>query len=347
MAREEGRCRVATVPRLGTARIRAPPLPMETMAVPDLTPSAGAAVVIRGAFDTSLTNLWIEGVWQAVACTQKANTVTILDTIVLSIYGPSAVSISGGASGSRIDIVQMSRITMNQQALPNENTSTVWIDIGAGVNTVRLDNVGLINGGVGVQMHSPADEPGGVDPGRPLFVFGNDLEIDFPQGNAIELLRGESLLLSNSYIQGSKTANGIYVGPEWNSEVQVTNSRIFGNALAGVELAGGVRALFSNNIIGDNSANATAAASGIVVRKGVSSFSLTGNHVGPVFSGESAANHKYGIEIENGVSDAYTVTGNVLIGNQIAGIIDGGTGERKAVANNAGAGPMSAGEFAI
>ena len=72
-------------------------------------------------------------------------------------------------------------------------------------STVRLDNVGLINGGVGVRMDSAADTPAGEDPGRPLFLIANDLEIDFPNSYAIALLRGEEVQLSNCYIQGSKT----------------------------------------------------------------------------------------------------------------------------------------------
>ena len=78
---------------------------------------------------------------------------------------------------------------------------TTRIDIGAGTNTVRLDNVGVINGGTGVRMSSAADAPAGVAPGRPLFLIANDLEIDFPSGNAIELVRGEDVQISNSYIQ--------------------------------------------------------------------------------------------------------------------------------------------------
>ena len=66
---------------------------------------------------------------------------------------------------------------------------------------VRLDNVGLINGGVGVRMSSAAREPAGFYPGRPLFLLANDLEVDYTSGNAIELLGGEEVQLSNAYVQ--------------------------------------------------------------------------------------------------------------------------------------------------
>jgi hypothetical protein len=95
----------------------------------------------------------------------------------------------------------MTRITTNNG--PSANSSVVWIDIGAGVNTVRLDNVGLINGGTGVRMAAASDTPAGEYPGRPLFLLANDLEIDFPSGNAIELLYGEEVQISNGYVQGA------------------------------------------------------------------------------------------------------------------------------------------------
>ena len=55
--------------------------------------------------------------------------------------------------------------------------------------------------------------------GRPLFLIANDLEIDFPSGHAVALLRGEDAQLSNCYIQGSQTGSGVMIGPNWNSEL--------------------------------------------------------------------------------------------------------------------------------
>eukprot|EP00660_Eupelagonema_oceanica_P002552 gene2552-4248_t len=42
--------------------------------------------------------LWIEGVWAALDMSRMANTVTVLDTIVLSVYGPAGFSPQGGAT---------------------------------------------------------------------------------------------------------------------------------------------------------------------------------------------------------------------------------------------------------
>ena len=124
----------------------------------------------------------------------------------------------------------MTRVNCNQIAT-SANRSVVWIDIGAGVNTVRLDNVGLIHGGYGVRMSSAEDDPPGVAPGRPLFLFANDLEMDFQAVNSLLFDRGEDVQISNSYVQGAGATDrgpplpqggvGVIIGENWNSELWI------------------------------------------------------------------------------------------------------------------------------
>ena len=80
---------------------------------------------------------------------------------------------------------------------------------------------------------------------------------------------------------------------------------------AGVELAGGRHALFSNNIIGDNSIAGSNASSAVLVRSGVSDFIVANNHIGAVFNAQQSAQHRYGVEIEAGTSDRYVVANNL------------------------------------
>jgi hypothetical protein len=130
---------------------------------------------------------------------------------------------------------------------------------------------------------------------------------------AIALLQGEDVQLSNCYIQGSQLASGVYLGPEWNSEFMMTNSRIFGHHLAGIEIAGGAHTLISNNIIGDNSIAAPNASSGILVRSGASDFVLVGNHVGSVFRGQTGSAQRHGVEIEPGASDRWVALRSLAV----------------------------------
>ena len=77
-------------------------------------------------------------------------------------------------------------------------------------------------------------------------------QIDFPSGNAVELLEGEEVQISNGYVQGagstamvdrrahdSSLGVGLLIGERFNSETMIVNTRIFGHALSGVEIAGG------------------------------------------------------------------------------------------------------------
>eukprot|EP00747_Dinoflagellata_sp_TGD_P047738 gnl/TRDRNA2_/TRDRNA2_145185_c0_seq1.p1 gnl/TRDRNA2_/TRDRNA2_145185_c0~~gnl/TRDRNA2_/TRDRNA2_145185_c0_seq1.p1 ORF type:complete len:530 (-),score=64.06 gnl/TRDRNA2_/TRDRNA2_145185_c0_seq1:224-1648(-) len=310
-------------------------------------PVSGSALwVTQSSFWISMRDLVIEGVWAALTIDQDSNTVTMADTHISTIYGPSAIKFHGGRVGKRVDILQLTRVIANnplqQNNVPdhkhdpkNGNEDVVWIDIGAGANTVRLDNVGLVNGGIAIKMSSPeARATPGVDPGRPLFVFCNDLEIDFPKLHAIHLAQGESFLCSNCYIQGAQNnGHGVFADVGWDSELQILNSRIFGNTGAGVVLAGGRRALLSNNIIGHSNAG-NSIYPGVLVFPGVSNFVVTGNQIGPVFGDDNTSQQLHGIEIRAGESDNYVVTNNILVGSKSSGLLDGGTGSKKSVMSN-------------
>ena len=180
-------------------------------------PTAGAAIDLAGAFQTTISDVWIDAVWIGVHAHHMANTITILDSQLSNVHGPSGILAAGGGPELRVDILQIARLTANNPTTP-VMSSVVWLDIGAGTNTVRLDNVGLINGGIGVRLDSPADSPAGEAPGRPLFLIANDLEVDFPSSHAIALLHGEDAQLSNCYVQGSLSGSGVMIGPDWNSE---------------------------------------------------------------------------------------------------------------------------------
>eukprot|EP00040_Diaphanoeca_grandis_P043199 m.267277 g.267277 ORF g.267277 m.267277 type:complete len:487 (-) comp72135_c0_seq1:281-1741(-) len=304
-------------------------------------PTTGAAITVSRSFSTVITGVVIDSVWNGFDIYNMANTITITDSFILNVYGPYGVRAGGKAAGERVDILQIQRITTNNNR-QGTNSSTIWIYIGSGCNTVRLDNVGLINGGVGVQMTSDLDNPAGVFPGRPLFLFANDLEIDFPTRNAVELLRGEEVQMSNTYLQGGGTGTrgpipsgfgtGLYVGPSWNSELIVSNTRIFGNSGPGIQLSGGTQTVISNNVITQNSIAAIGQSSGIIIDAGVQGFIISNNHIGGLGSGKAGT--KCGIEVTRGASDNYVIMGNVLLGNQVGTVCDNGVGKNKSVVNN-------------
>lgn len=325
-------------------------------------PTNGAAVVVRRSFQITVSYVWIANAFAHVALSEFANTVTMADMQLTNAFGPCAICVAGallppvGLSSAdtdqtRVDILQITRLTANNGPphkaghWPGGNTSTIWLDIGGGVNTVRLDNVGFLNGGTSVRMDSGSTEPAGIYPGRPLFLFVNDLEIDNPSGNALELLRGEEVQLSNCYIQGAgstdyvdRRANdsslgvGLRVEPSFSSEIMVTNSRFFGHALSAIVLAGGAHTTISNNVMTENSIAKSGLASGIVVHSGVSDFIIQGNHIGTLSTTTSTTAH--GIDVHRGASDRYVITANTLTGNVKGGLRDLGEGKAKSVVGN-------------
>jgi hypothetical protein len=99
--------------------------------------------------------------------------------------------------------------------------------------------------------------------------------------------------------QGSKTLNGIYVGPDWNSEITIVNTRIFGHNRSGVVIAGGAHALVSNNLIGDNSIAGMGLYPGVSVASGVSDFIFTSNHIGAIFRGQQSSAQKAGESMDS------------------------------------------------
>ena len=334
-------------PRINTPRTtrrtsrrtsRTPTIPDHT--VERILPTSGCSIIVINSFEAIVERIWFEGVHGAIHMTQFANTLTVLDTTIVSAYGPYGIRMAGDSVGARVDVMQISRLTTNNyvtaQGVVLGNASIVWIDMGSGANTLRLDNVGLIHGGIGLRLSSEwtnGSSPG-VTPGRPLFVFANDLEIDFPMSNAIQLDQGETVTLSNAYIQGSQTQNGVFINQDFNSEVQIVNSRIFGHYRSGIVLNGGRHHLISNCIIGDNSIIGVNRSSGILITKNVSDFIISSNTIGPVFKNQEDAQHKYGIEIEQGHSDRFIITSNSLLGNIAGGLSNGGAGKTTSIENN-------------
>ena len=81
--------------------------------------------------------VWITRAFIAVRLGQYANTVTFLDTQINDVFGGAAVLSGGLPAGNRVDLLMMSRVTMNQNDA-NANESVIWIDIGAGTNSVNF-----------------------------------------------------------------------------------------------------------------------------------------------------------------------------------------------------------------
>lgn len=108
--------------------------------------------------------------------------------------------------------------------------------------------------------------------------------------------------------------------------------RSLNNVQSGVALLSGSNISVSESIISGNSSNVSGAHSGVLVTSGVSEFSITGCDIRPY--GPFPNWQKYGVEVQPGASDWYTIAMNRLYGNVTGGLSDGGTGVNKVVGMN-------------
>lgn len=95
-----------------------------------------------------------------------------------------------------------------------------------------------------------------------------------------------------------------------------------------------VRVLFVNFSAGGNSTELANTYSGITFAAGTTHFSVTSCTC--TSADLSFGTQKYGIEILVGASNSYILAHNIVTGNGVGGILDGGTGTTKSVKGNIG-----------
>jgi hypothetical protein len=201
-------------------------------------------------------------------------------------------------------------------------------------HSLIIEACAFLWGGTAVLMQDSIGAPYTIEEySFPTWLHAFDLECDHQSNDAIRLYGGEGCFLTTSWIGSNFNGNGIVTNVNWRSELLVTNSRIWGCAQFGVLLNAGISSCINNNVITLSSSQAAGYA-GIGVGSGVSKFAITGNHItnDTSFTGVGAT-QAYGVFVSSGASDYYQVVGNVINGNTVANVSDGGTGTNKIVQN--------------
>jgi hypothetical protein len=222
----------------------------------------------------------------------------------------------------------ISRVVMDNSEITTGSSSFVNLDYDSYAHSLIVEASAFLWGGTGVYMHDSV----GAGSSYPTWIHAFDLECDHQWSNAVVLDGGEGCFITTSWLGSAINGNGIVTGAGWRGELLLTNTRIYGNGQYGILLNGGVDACINNNTIGDNSALGVNSYSGIRVGTGVSKFAITGNKIGDGVSG-GGNNQAYGIDVPSGGSDYYQIVGNIIYGNGLGPIFDGGTGTNKIVQN--------------
>ena len=176
----------------------------------------------------------------------------------------------------------------------------------------------------------------------------------FGSGTGIVLTNN---ILLNNHLQSSPTGGGmIAFGSNANRTEVIASGNYFkegGTGTGGFELENVDDGIITDNFInvaGDNGINVATPASvgrllianniikchgtdGIRINADVSNFAIIGN---VLYDDQGSPTQDYGIHVYAGTSNNYIITGNYVVGNVTAGILDLGTGTTKIVSGNVG-----------
>lgn len=141
---------------------------------------------------------------------------------------------------------------------------------------------------------------------------------------AIYAVEGADLEVDGMEIGACVTVgcSAIYLSPSWSDSARISNSIIWGMPY-GILVGGGTNlAVTGNQIYGTTSA--------IDIGAGISDFVINGNSLG---SSPKYGTNVTGINVNAGASNHYSIVNNLLSGAG-TGLVDGGTGPNKSIANN-------------
>lgn len=142
------------------------------------------------------------------------------------------------------------------------------------------------------------------------FMYGHNLQVDFPVQDAVRFDAGISIKIVNLYAQGSKQARGVVVGENVTS-VSITNPYIRGNALDGVQIAGQDVQITGGQVI-MSSWSKLGHYDGVKILGTAQRVTLCGTQIGRVKGVGSP--QRYGVYIAYGAQNV-TVAGCDLTGN--------------------------------
>ncbi len=170
-------------------------------------------------------------------------------------------------------------------------------------------------------------------------VIMTDCMFDSSTGDGITISGGGQV--GSIYFKGgvaNTNANSginLIAGPVLQG-VSIEGMEVSNNQQHGIVIDSGTGVTVADCGIYNNSQQTNNAYDGIGVGANVREFRVTNNIVGRGgWVGISqVCRQQYGLYIAGGTSDGYTITGNTWRGNVTAGLVDGGTGVNKAIANN-------------
>lgn len=246
------------------------------------------------------------------------NALSITDSNTVRLNRISFVSIGGtygikwyGSGSTKNDILVLNEVQFSPVSTGAVGRATaVWVDgfshslIINGLRAVRMGRGLLFTDSYAVASENPE------------IVFSNDLEVDFPEYEAIRIESGESMRFVNSYCHGSELADQIYIGAA-AKVIEFNGGPVTGAALHGVNCLG--TEIFIRGTIARNSVAVSGACNGVEVGASAAYVRVENGAIGrrEGLTGLQG----YGVAIRSGATNI-AVVGNDLTGNATGPVLD-------------------------
>lgn len=184
--------------------------------------SGGYGIELDGPDRFCANNVYFLSPYNGVFFT-KCNYVSF-DTIYGQAVRGTAFFKGTSVAATRSDVIKLNRMNIG-------SSGKTWdgIVIEGAVNTIHITEVGFVNAKKGLSITNPT----GVFADRCLFCIIYDFEVDYPAEQGVYATYVEGLWATTLYVQGSDTAEGIYLGTDVSS-VKITNGYIRGNKKEGM-----------------------------------------------------------------------------------------------------------------
>lgn len=157
---------------------------------------------------------------------EKFNLLALNNVWVNNVTGDYGIHLYG-ENALRSDVGVFANVTISSHTTPKV---AIGMLVDGLVHTINIQTMKLLNMNVGLQYKNTS---GGT---APMFLFADNLEIEFSEEDGIDLQVGEHFYFLNLYSVSSTNASGVKVGAAVPSgRISITNGDIVDNALYGVD----------------------------------------------------------------------------------------------------------------
>lgn len=315
----------ATCITVGTA---APASAISSVGLRDLqitdVSGTGTTLFIRNASRVDLDGVTFATPYNGVAITDS-NTVRLNKVSFVSVRGQYAAKWYGTGT-TKNDILVLNEVQMSPFSSSASGRATALLVDGY-AHTLIINGMRAVRMGRGLHFTNSY----GIASEIPEIIFSNDLEVDFPEYEAVRIEAGASMRFVNTYCHGSQLADNIYIA----AGVRVfdfNGGPVTGALNHGIHCLG--EEVYIRGTIARNSVAGSGLFNGVEVGATAKYVRVEGGAIGR--REDLSGLQGYGVAIRGGATTV-TVVGNDLTGNVTGAVLDAsGVAGTTTVLGNAG-----------